>query len=200
VLDAVCHRSGEHVDVLPLCLRCSSVYAGALVGLMLEAWLLAVGMRTRRLVLGMAAVGMLVQGVVGLIRLCELFPMPEAVAVGTGLVFGWAVAAFVVASASYELGMRQQRAPAPLVVHAGFWLFLTALTLGVVADWTPALLMLGALAGPGLAVYFLSVNFAVGLVVWRRLRSMRRRVAVATTSACMALPAEFILFHFWRVV
>lgn len=188
------------MDVLPLCLRCSSVYAGVLLGLLFEVWLLALGMRTRRFVLGLAAVGMLVQGVVGLIRLSELFPMPETVAVGTGLVFGWAVAAFVVASASYELGIRQGRYRAPVAVHAGLWVFLTAPALGVAADWTPALLALGALAGPGLAASFLAVNFAAGLVVWRGLSSAQHRAAIACTTACAVLPAEFILFHLWRVV
>jgi len=199
VLNAVCHRSGDHVDVLPLCLRCSSVYAGALLGLLLEVGLLGLGLRTRRFVLRVAAVGMLVTGVVGLIRLCELFPLPEPVAVGTALVFGWALAALAVASISCELGMHPRREPAPVVVHGTFWLLLAAFTLAVAADWMPALLTLGALAGPGLAASFVAVNFAAGLILWRRLPGLRPRVAVACASALIVLAGEFILFHLWRL-
>ncbi len=127
-LEAVCHRCGAHMDVLPLCLRCSSVYAGILLGLLFEVWLLARGRRPRLLVPGAAAAGILVQGAVGLVRLLQLFPLPEPVAVGAGLVFGWAVAAFVATAVSYELGIRGGRAAAPLAAHGGLLLLLGVLT------------------------------------------------------------------------
>ncbi len=103
LLRSVCHRGGAS-DLLPLCLRCSSVYAGVLSGAAFEAILQVV--RRRGPGLGgilLNAGGLAAMAVVGLGDLYGLFAVPAAVKVLSGLWFGAAVAFFAMSAIRHEL-------------------------------------------------------------------------------------------------
>lgn len=199
LLSSICHRSGGHADVLPLCVRCSGVYAGVLLGLFFEIGLLARGRaRPGRAAFVIGASGLALMAVVGLGRVYGLFATPEPVTLFTALYFGASVAFFAAASVAHELGPAQRverrRAPARAVLLAA----LAAGALAVRLDWTPALHLLGLLASAGLAVTFLGVNFAFALVVLRGMKRVGRRLPAAASAGVALAAVEFLLFFLWR--
>jgi len=212
LLNSICHRTGEHADVLPLCVRCSSVYAGVAMGLVFEA---ALRLFDRRGPGGLAyivnALGLGLMGVVGLGGISGLFAVPLSIKVFTGLWFGSAVAFFAVSAIAYELGLAAGRtggqAVAPYArteilrrLARGAFLGLVAVsTCPLVAGWAWAVRWLGGMAWAGLVSAFLVVNFAFALVALRRVNCLPRRVAFSAGLGLALIAAEFATFVWWRL-
>ena len=202
LLDAICHRGGEYADLLPLCLRCSSVYAGVLIGGVFETamWLC----RRRRpgkaaLAANAAALGLM--AVVGIGGLYGLFSVPEAVKIFTALYFGSAVASLAVWAICSELAaVTSQESGLGLVSRVILLVILVSCTYAVGQGIAWVLRTLGALAVAGLVVGFLAVNFAFALVLLRRVRRRNWRVGISAPVVVGLTAVEFAFFTLWRAV
>lgn len=195
-LSLICHRGGPHADVLPLCLRCSSVYAGLLVGaayeLSLRLWLQR---RPCRPALGLSVAGLLLMAVVGLAGLYGLWAAPEAVKVFSGLGFGWAIAFLAVATIDHELAWPTVAAE-PLAARLAGLLALAGWAALIARESTLGLL--GLLAWAGVWAAFGLANFALGLVLARSLGRRAWRLLAAVPLAFLLIGVEFFLFTLWR--
>ena len=194
VLSSICHRAGEHSDVLPLCERCSAVYAGILVGVVFEVLLQGAGRgRPGRAAVVMASAALAVMAVVGFGGIYGLFQPPESVKVFTALWFGSAIAFFAATALAKGAGRKVEPFSVRLAMLAG--MVVLALLVAVDSPW--ALPALGAMAVPGLCTGLLLVNFAVAFSVLgaagRRLRMVGSVLLVPVLAA-----VELLLFRFWR--
>ena len=199
LLNSICHRGGPHAGVLPLCLRCSSVYAGALLGTLLEIVLRIVGRRNpgrRAFVLN--AFGLALMGIFGLGGLYGRFTAPEAVKVFIALYFGSAIAFFAVSCIAHELAVPTKGRSASIIPRG--------LMLLLFASWAAALAggsawpvrALGVMAAGGLLVAFVVVNSAFALVILRRVSRPALRLAVSGVLVLALGFADFELFFLWR--
>jgi len=198
LLNAICHRGGEHADVLPLCLRCSSVYAGALFGGIFEfiMWL------ARRPRIGMWAIvlnglAFPVMGLVGFAGVYGLVAAGEAVKVFSALWFGSALAFFSL-NAILAMTSAKARTGRSVLPRLGLLAGFGAVTALVALDSAVALRAVGIAALPGLALVFVLVNGAFALGLLRGVqRPAVRYVAVSGLTVCF-IAAEFALFALWR--
>ena len=184
--------------MLPLCLRCSSVYAGACAGVVFEVglWL------TRRpriatwaIVLnGLAFPVMALVGFAGVYRLAAA---PEAVKVFSALWFGSALAFFATNAILGATGAKA-RAGRSLLPRLGLLAGLGAFTALVAADSAAALRALAIVALPGLVLVFIMVNGAFALNLLRGLRRPAARYAGASALTACLIAAELALFALWR--
>ena len=195
LLNCICHRGGPYADVLPLCLRCSSVYAGVLVGLVFE---LATRGRGRRSGLALSVAGLALMGVLGLARLYNVFVPPAAVTVFAALWFGAAIAFFAVAATGRG---GEVTVPRGGVIGRVIFVALLALcAMPLAAGSARALGALGMLAWAGLIAAFALVNFAVASVAVRRSAAGRRRLALCGLCVLPLIAAEFGVFSLWRAL
>ena len=202
LLDAICHRGGQYADHLPLCLRCSSVYAGVAIGGVFE---IAVWLWHRRrpgkaaLALNAAALGLM--AVVGLGGLYGVFSVPQAVKMFTALYFGSAVASLAVWAVCSELAAPKSQESGQGLVSRGILLvILVSCTYAMGSGIAWVLRTLGALAVAGLVVGFLAVNFAFALVLLRGVRRRNWRVGISAPVVVGLTAFEFVLFALWRAV
>ena len=199
LLSSICHRAGNHSDVLPLCLRCSSVYAGVVSGVVLEAALHASASRSRsRSAYLIGAIGLAVMTAVGFGELCGLFPVAEYVKVFSALYFGAAVAFFAIAAIDYELGTAGRQKSGGHGLRAVLLGVLALWAARIVSDGAWALKSLGPLAGAGLVCAFSVVNFAFAVVLLRSIVRRRMRVVYSLPVMGLLAVAEFALFAVWR--
>ena len=199
LLSRICHRQGVHSDLLPLCLRCSCVYAGALAGAVFEAVRRALGSgHPGHTAYWISGTGLVLMALVGLGGLHKLVWVPDVVKVFTALYFGWSVAFLALSSTVHELDLTRS----PSVERArGRWMFMAALvvwTAGVGLGWSWVLHVLAVLAGAGVVTTFLLVNLAVSLVLLRRVRRRLWRVGLSLALVPTLTAAEFVLFSVWR--
>jgi hypothetical protein len=193
ILDTICHRAGP--DGLPLCLRCSAVYAGAGVGLLVE-WVL-VGLRRRpgRVDYAAAGAGVGATALLGTARVAGLFGTPDWLTVASALWFGWALAFLATWASAAELRLVHAEGRSGSMARAALLVVLVALGAGPAGH---GVLRWAAL--PGLAAIFVAVNAAAGLVALRALRGRRWRPAAAGAVAALLAVAEGGLFALWRAV
>ena len=199
LLSSICHRSDEYSGVLPLCIRCSSVYAGVLVGLAFEILLYARGRRRPgRAALLINAAALAFMGVVGFGRLYGLFYTPTWLSVFVALSFGSAVAYFAVSAIAFEFGLGQRSVSENIMPRAVFLAGLASWAVAIQHGWGIGVRMLGFLAGAGVVTAFMVVNFAFALFLLRGIARRRTRITGALPVAAALIAAEFTLFALWR--
>jgi hypothetical protein len=199
LLDSVCHRAGPHSDLLPLCTRCSSVYAGAFLALLFEvAATLARRPRPGRWEFVAAACAFLAMALVGFARLYGAFLAPEWLAVFVALWFGSSVALLAAFTVGRELASRPPGEPRTARARAAFVLALALFASAVVSDLRPALRALGWAALAGLPLAFLTVHLALALVLLRFVPRRSVRFCAAAALALLLAAAQFRLFRLWR--
>jgi len=197
VIRSICHGGGEHADLLPLCLRCSSVYAGVVLGLTFEAVCLALDKTAGRKAILLNSVGLALMAVTGIGGLYGL-PSPEVVKVTIGLFFGTAVGFFAASAVAHELAPRRPGGKEPLLLRV---LFLAAiLSWGVLAasDARWSFRVLGVFATTGVPAAFVSVNLAIPLGLLRRPWGSHRRLILAILLMAAFAAAEIAGFALWR--
>lgn len=197
VIRSICHGGGEHAALLPLCLRCSSVYAGVVLGLTFEAVFLALGKTAGRKAILLNSVGLALMAGTGIGGLYGL-PSPDVVKVTIGLFFGTAVGFFAASAVAHELALRKPGGREPLLSRA---LLLAALLswgafVASGARWSHR--ALGFFAMVGAPAAFASVNLAIALVLLRKLRTRHWRVVVAIVVATALAASEIAGFALWR--
>jgi uncharacterized membrane protein len=198
LLDSVCHRSGPYAEVLPLCLRCSSVYAGALAGLAFEWSLMAAGRAAaRRADFVLNACALFAMAVVGFGRLYGVLAVPDVITVFTAMWFGSAVAFFASVPIAAQLDQARGRRRGPLA-RVGLPGVLAGWSVAVSAGWMPAVYATGLLAWIGLPLTFLAVNGAFALVLFGGIRREGARICAVLSLSLPLVVVEFLLFHLWR--
>ena len=199
LLSRICHRQGVHSDLLPLCLRCSCVYAGALAGAVFETVRRALGGgHPGNTAYWMGGTGLLLMAAVGFGGLYRQLAVPDVVKVFTALYFGWSVAFLALASTVRELEL----ARSPCVEWARWrWAFMAVLvawTAAVGLGWAWVLHVLAVLAVAGVVTTFVLVNLAVSLVLLRRVRRRLWRIALSAAMVPTLTATELVLFSVWR--
>jgi len=199
LLNHICHRRGPYADLLPLCVRCSCVYAGALLGAVFEAVRLARHPgRPSQTAYWLSGTGLVLMGVVGFAGLHHVVIVPLGVKVFVALYFGSSMAVLAVLSGAHELGLATSAA----VERARWrWVFLGVLvlcTVPIASGHQATLRVLGVAAGVGVVVAFVLVNLAVGLVVLRGVRTRGRRLAWCGVVVPAMVVGEFVVFAWWR--
>jgi len=199
ILNSICHRGGPHEGLLPLCLRCSCVYAGAFTGIIFEVLLqLWRKRKPGKVDFYLAASALALMGVVGVSGLYGFSIIPDILKIFSAFCFGWAVAFFAISAIGAELdstAFEPQRLPLKriaLLVLFAVW----TLALRCGGEWS--LKMLSGFALPGLFSAFLTVNFAFAFVLLRRLPRASLRFGGSFVVLALMAAVEFALFHFWR--
>jgi len=193
---SICHGGGEHADMLPFCLRCSSVYAGALAGATFEIVLRAAGgRRHRRSAVYLASAGLALMAVLGPGGLYGVFAVPDFLKVLSALYFGWSIGFFAISAVANEMGTDRARKPEPFALRGALLGLFAAYSAALARGAPLALRALGAMASVGAFTAFLTVNFAFALLLTRR---CRWRIAVSFPLIAVLLFAEFALFAAWR--
>jgi len=197
-LSAICHRGGRYADVLPLCLRCSCVYSGALVGIVFE-WVLLMLRKTRPgpWAFCVAAGGLALMALVGLGGLHGVWEVPLWLKLFSAFLFGQSVALFAVTAIAGEFGLTALLKPERCAPRLGM-IALAALCVVAVLRWPPAIPALAAATLAGLPAVFVTVNLAFALVLLRRVDRTAWRLAASAPAALFAILAEFALFALWR--
>ncbi|MFZ2656110.1 MAG: hypothetical protein WAX69_14360 [Victivallales bacterium] len=200
IFNNICHHAGAHPNLMPLCLRCSCVYAGVLLGLAYELILFyCTGRREAPLSAVLESSGaMLFFSAIGFFGIYGLFAVPLFLNCFSALYFGAALAFLSLFSISRELRLRDRGQRYPIFLRIGMWstLFLLALLFAGNREW--GFQVLGILSVAGLALVFILVNFALSLPLFRRVSDTKRRVLLALLSVPFPLIAEFAVFHLWR--
>ncbi len=202
LLDWICHRGGEHRDVLPLCLRCSSVYAGGLLGVLLEALLRVVlRVKTARLVFVISGpLPLALMGVVGFGDIYGFLTVSSGVKVLTALWFGSALVFLSAEAVLHRAGRAPEGGKSQVLSRCAFVACLALWADLVGKGQATALMLLAWAAGAGLAAVFLVVNFAIAFLVLRRVKRTAWRMAAAMPAAVALVTVEFALFRLWRQV
>jgi len=173
------------------------VYAGVVLGLAFEAVRVVFGKTAGRKAILLNSVGLALMAVTGLGGLYSL-PSPDALKVTIGLFFGTAVAFFAASALAHELALRKPGGKEPLLPRV---LFLAAVLswgafVALGARWS--IRVLGLFATVGVPAAFASVNFAIALVLLRKLRARHRRIVLAALVAVALAAAEIVAFALWR--
>ncbi len=200
IFNTICHRADAHPELMPLCLRCSCVYAGVLLGLAYELILFYC---TRRRDAPLFAVlesfgAMLFFSAIGFSGIYRLFAVPHFLNCFSALYFGTALAFLSSFSISRELRLRDCGQYYPFFWRIGLWsaLFLLALLFAENREWS--FRVLGILSVAGLPLVFIQVNLALSLPLFQRVTDTKRRVLLALLSVPFLVVAEFVVFHLWR--
>ena len=201
LLNSICHRSDEYAGVLPLCIRCSSVYAGVLVGLVFEILLYARGRRrSGRAALLINAAALVSMGAVGFGRVYGLFYTPAWLTVFVALAFGAAIAHFAVSAIAFEFGLGQGVASRSIMPRTAFLAGLASWAAAIQHGWGIVVRMLGFLAGIGVVTAFIIVNLAFAFLLLRGIARRRARITGALPIAGILIAAEFALFALWSLL
>ena len=199
LLNSICHRGGPHAGVLPLCLRCSSVYAGALLGTLLEIILRIAGRRRAgRRAFVLNAFSLALMGLFGLGGLYGRVTAPAAVKVFIALYFGSAIAFFAVSCIAHELPAPTTGQSASIVPRGLMLLLFASWAAALAAGFAWPVRALGVMAVGGLVVAFVAVNSAFALVILRRVSRPALRLAASGVLVLALGVAEFALFFLWR--
>ena len=200
----ICHRGGEYSDLLPLCLRCSGVYAGVLCGVVFECCLRGfLRQRLSRMDLWLGLAAFAAMGVVGFGNIYHVLEVSAGVKLFLALWFGVSVGFFACAAIAHELSLgprasRKARLWRTLLARGLFLLLLALWSVVVQLGSHSAVRALGWAAAGGLPVAFLGANGALALVVLHdiRTRILRAGLCAILTPAFIAL--ELLIFTWWR--
>lgn len=182
-----------------MCIRCSSVYAGVLVGLVFEILLYARGRRrSSRATMLINAAALVSMGVVGFGRLYGLFYTPTWLTVFVAVSFGSAIAYFAVSAIAFEFGFADRPVSDSLRPRTVFLAGLASWAVAIQHGWGIGVRMLGLLAGIGVVTAFVVVNCAFALLLLRGIAQRRARITGALPIVVALIALEFTLFALWR--
>jgi len=198
LLRSICHREGDHAALLPLCLRCSSVYAGVLVGALFEAGRLVSRRRSGRSAVVLGGVALALMAVVGFGQLYGVLRGPEVLSVFAALWFGGAIAFFAANALAQQASQLPGRRHGALLWRLLFVGLLAGWAACVATDQNWALRALGACAVPGFFSAFLLVNAALAGFILSGVSRKSKRMALLAPVVLGLVVMEFALFAAWR--